>query len=264
MCDVDRTPEGLLVCRDTGEVLGVEFDHHSYHETPQFEPFTPAVHGLYVNVRRPMGPARGFSSPGARDRVKTSKFNAREYPLVKVLKFVSEVAGLLELPSIVVYDSAITLRKLYSSKNAVSECTVAAVILHSLASRGFSVPHQLYDLFDCSRGEVTSELYRLQRVLGSSTKRASLLEALEGKVEELCAATGCGDAELARRFVRRLYEVDKMFVQSFTVPTLAQAAVYLAARLRGVKIPLYMDVYMRVMRKLASRGLKLEVKVKCS
>jgi len=264
MCEVTTTPEGLRVCLDTGEVLGVEFDHHSYTETPQFEPFTPAVHGLYVNVKRPMGPARGFSSPGARDRVKTSKFNAREYPLVKVLKFVSEVAGLLELPSIVVYDSAVTLRRLYSSKNAVSECSVAAVILHSLASRGFSVPHQFYGLFDCSRGEVTSELYRLQRVLGLTFKRASLLEALEGKVEELCVATGCGDAELARRFVRRLYEVDRLLVQSFTVPTLAQAAVYLAARLRGAKIPQYMDMYVRVMRKLASRGLKLEVKVKCS
>lgn len=264
MCEVTTTPEGLRVCLDTGEVLGVEFDHHSYAETPQFEPFTPAVHGLYVDVRRPMGPAIGFSSPGARDRVKTSKFNAREYPLVKVLKFVSEVAGLLELPRIVVHDSAVTLRRLYSSKNAVTECTVAAVILHSLASRGFSVPPQLYDLFSCSRGEITTEAYRLQRMLGLTFKRASLLEALEGKVEELCAAVNCGDAELARRFVRRLYEVDRLLVQSFTMPTLARAAVYLAARLRGVKIPRYMDVYVRVMRKLESRGLKVEVKVRCS
>jgi len=264
MCEVTTTPEGLRVCLDTGEVLGVEFDHHSYHENPHHEPFTPAIHGLFVDVRRPMGPARGFSSPGARDRVKTSKFNAREYALVKILKFVSEVAGLLELPPIVVYDSAVTLRRLYSSKNVVSECTIAAVILHSLASRGFSVPHQFYDLFDCSRGEVTSELYRLQRVLGLTFKRASLLEVLEGKVEEFCAAVNCGDAELARRFVRRLYEVDRLLVQSFTVPTLARAAVYLAARLRGVKIPQYMDVYMRVMKKLESRGLKVEVKVRCS
>jgi len=268
MCNQVVTPEGLAVCRDTGEVVGAVFDQYDDFDSPQYEPFSPAIHGLVVDVKRPAGKLRGTPSPGARDRVKALKVSSRDYTLVKALKRVSELASLLELPRIAVYDASTVVKRIISSNvvKGVSDCTLVASLLYALKSRGFHAPLELFDVTECPKRVVFSELYNIQRALGLSPpqdRQVSLVEVINRKVEELCARAGCGDAELAKKLVRKLYETDKSIVQSHTVETVAKAAVYLASRLRGSHSKFF-TAYARVYKKIASKGLELEVRVKCS
>jgi len=253
MCNQITTSEGLIVC-ENGDVVGVDFDN----TTSTAEVFKLTIHGLFVDIKRPAGKIR--------DRVKVTKFTKTEYMLVKALSRVNELVKLLELPQIVASDASVIVRKLYSSNlSSMEDCMIIATIMHVATLRGFHVPQLIYEVTKCPKDEITSQLYYLHRILNTAHRHVSLLEIVEKRIEELCSSIKCHDVKLAKKFVRRLYEVDRTIVQSFTPTTVAQIAVYLASRLHGMKAPKsYLSQYTRMSRKLSRRGLVVEVRLKCS
>jgi transcription initiation factor TFIIIB Brf1 subunit/transcription initiation factor TFIIB len=186
------TPEGLIVCRDAGEVIGVEMEHSvPYGEAYADRPSWHVLPSLKPNLAAP----RGMRKPI--DWVKLY-FLKSEKKLVELLQRLHELASKFQVPQIVVDDAAVVLRKVLSthaSRPTSYDCLVYVSLLVALNVRGVRVPEELWREAWKAKCKVLSWATRLQHLLHRSDL-PRLRDRVAAMVEEKCRKLGV-DGDLA-------------------------------------------------------------------
>jgi transcription initiation factor TFIIIB Brf1 subunit/transcription initiation factor TFIIB len=199
------TPEGLIVCRDTGEVIGVVMEHSvPYGEAYADRPSWHVLPSMKPNIVAPRGMRKPVSwvKPG---------FLKSERKLVDLLQRLHELASRFQVPRIVVDDAAVVLRKVLSmqaSRPSSYDCLVYVSLLVALNARGARVPDELWREAWKARCKVLSWATRLQHLLPRSSV-PSLRDRIAVMVEERCRELGVnGDlASLAKRLALEAWDV---------------------------------------------------------
>jgi hypothetical protein len=198
------TPEGLIVCRDTGEVIGVEMEHSvPFGEVFAVRPSWHVLPSLKPNLAAP----RGMKKPI--DWVKPS-FLKNEKKLVELLQRLHELASKFQVPQTVVDDAAVVLRKVWSthaSRPSSYDCLVYVSLLVALNTRGLRVPEEFWREAWKTKCKVLSWATRLQSLLHRSNA-PSLRDRVVAMVEEKCRQLGVdGDlASLAKRLALEAWD----------------------------------------------------------
>jgi len=186
------TPEGLIVCRGTGEVIGVEMEpswpadgffveRPSWHAPPSLKPKPRSPRGL----RKPV------------DRVRPHFLRSDE-TLVELLTKLRELASRFQIPKATVDDAAVVLRKVVSmgaSRPLSYDCLVYVALLVALNARGLRVPEEFWREAWKTKCKVLSWATRLQPLL-SRSDAPSLRDRVAALVEEKCRKLGV-DGNLA-------------------------------------------------------------------
>jgi hypothetical protein len=180
------TPEGLIVCRDTGEVLGVEMEH----SVPYGEAYAdrPSWHSP-PSLKLKLGAPRGMRKPV--DWVKPG-FLKSEKKLVEILQRLHELASRFQVPQVVVDDAAVVIRKVLSthmSRPPSYDCLVYVSLLVALNARGARVPEELWREAWKTECRVLSWATRFQHLLYRSSA-PSLRDRIAAMVEERCRQLG--------------------------------------------------------------------------
>ena len=205
MCEgTITTPEGLIVCRDTGEVVGVVMEH----TVPFGEAFAdrPSWHMPSTLKPKPVTP-KGMRKPV--DWVKPHFLRSDER-LVELLQRLHELAPRFQVPRIVVDDAAVVLRKVLSarvSRPPSYDCLVYVSLLVALNVRGARVPEELWREAWKANCKVLSWATRLQHLLHRSSV-PSLRDRVAVLIEERCRELGVnGDlASLAKRLALEAWD----------------------------------------------------------
>jgi transcription initiation factor TFIIIB Brf1 subunit/transcription initiation factor TFIIB len=198
------TPEGLIVCRDTGEVIGVEMEHSvPYGEAYADRPSWHVLPSLKPNLAAP----RGMKKPI--DWVKLY-FLKSERKLVELLQRLHELAPKFQVPQIVVDDAAVVLRKVLSTqaiRPPSYDCLVYVALLVALNARGVRVPEELWREAWKANCKVLSWATRLQHLLHRSDA-PSLRDRIAVLAEERCRKLGVnGDlASLAKKLALEAWD----------------------------------------------------------
>jgi transcription initiation factor TFIIIB Brf1 subunit/transcription initiation factor TFIIB len=197
------TPEGLIVCRDTGEVIGVEMEpsrpdgvfveRPSWHAPPSLKPKPGRPRGL----RKPV------------DRVRPHFLRSDE-TLVELLTKLHELASRFQISKATVDDAAIVLRKVVSmgaSRPLSYDCLVYVALLVALNARGLRVPEEFWREAWKAKCKVLSWATRLQPLL-SRSDAPSLRDRVVALVEEKCRKLGVdGDlASLAKKLALEAWD----------------------------------------------------------
>jgi transcription initiation factor TFIIIB Brf1 subunit/transcription initiation factor TFIIB len=195
------TPEGLIVCRDTGEVIGVEMEpssgvfveRPSWHVPPSLKPKPERPRGL----RKPL------------DRVRPH-FLRSDKTLVELLTKLHELASRFQIPQTTIDDAAIVLRKVMSmgaSRPSSYDCLVYVALFVALNARGARVPEELWREAWKTKCKVLSWATRLQSLLHRSNA-PSLRDRVATMVEEKCRQLGVdGDlASLAKKLALEAWD----------------------------------------------------------
>jgi hypothetical protein len=205
MCEgTITTPEGLIVCRDTGEVVGVVMEHR----VPFGEAFAdrPSWHVPSTLKPKPVMP-RGMRKPVDYVRPHFLKSDER---LVGLLQRLHELAPKFQVPRIVVEDAAVVLRKVLSthaSRPQSYDCLVYVSLLVALNARGVRVLDELWREAWKTKCKILSWATRLQHLLHRSSV-PSLRDRVAILVEERCRQLGVnGDlASLAKRLALEAWD----------------------------------------------------------
>jgi transcription initiation factor TFIIIB Brf1 subunit/transcription initiation factor TFIIB len=231
MCEgTITTPEGLIVCRDTGEVVGVVMEH----SVPFGEAFAdrPSWHvppSLKPNLVAP----RGMKKPI--DWVKPH-FLKSEKKLVELLQRLHEIAPRFQVPQIVVEDAAVVLRKVLSmSRPSSYDCLVYVALLVALNARGVRVPDELWRETWKTKCKVLSWATRLQHLLHRSDA-PSLRDRIAVMVEERCRKLGVnGDlVALAKRLALEAWDAKvRSGVSRVGLKALVDAVIYAVLLVHG-------------------------------
>ena len=125
MCREVSTPEGLRVCADTGEVVGVEMEPAERvfdGVLPRYAPLSPSSHNLLEPVAlewRRDGRPRGLGPGGAvalearkARRGLRGRFAGSEAVAVRAFKLLRRLAGAVGAPRAVVEEASAVLRRL--------------------------------------------------------------------------------------------------------------------------------------------------------
>ena len=238
MCDgTVVTPEGLIVCRDTGEVLGVEMEHEPrsvWGESSHAMTLDRATH-YFVQLKRPKGGILGKQAPDA-GRVR-QRLEARDVKIVHVLSVLHEMAERLGAPRSVVEDVATALRKLLDSNSAKGlglddvECEVATALTVALSNRGMFVPDWLREY--CERGETLSRAMKYSQLIPRVTVMPAR-RTVEATAESLSAEIGLKGVTLAKKLATEAWDLKlKLGFNKGAPSAYARVAVYIVAKLTG-------------------------------
>jgi transcription initiation factor TFIIIB Brf1 subunit/transcription initiation factor TFIIB len=253
LCREASTPEGLRVCVDTGEVVGVDMDPVERvfdGELPRYAPLNLSSHNLLEPVglsRRRDGRPRGLGAGGAvaleasrvrrglRGRLAGSETAIRAFGLLRHL------AGVLGVPGVAVDDASAVLRRILSGgrRELLSnlECTVAGALVAAMEARGFHYsPSEVSEAAGVEWKCVADAARRveLQRLAPRRVAVLPMRERVAGHVARIASGPGLGRevAELAMR----LYD-EYVGVHGPRLPGLpesvAASLVHIAAKILG-------------------------------
>ncbi len=252
------TIEGLIVCRDTGEVMGVEMEHTvPYGEAYAVRPSWHAPPSLKPNLVAP----RGMRKPV--DWVKPY-FLKNERKLVELLQRLHEIAPRFQVPRIVVDDAAVVLRKVLStrvSRPPSYDCLVYVALLVALNARGVRVPDELWREAWKAKCKILSWATRLQHLLHRSDA-PSLRDRVAVLVEERCRELGVnGDlVSLAKRLALEAWDAKiRSGVSRVGLKALVDAVVYAVLLVYGEIEKARKLKPKNVARSLVNRMLVVEV-----
>jgi len=220
LCREASTPEGLRVCADTGEVLGVEMEPYERvfdGGLPRYAPLNPSVHSLLEPVTlswRGDGRPRGMGAGGAvaaeasrvrrglRGRLAGSETAIRAFGLLRHL------AGVLGVPGAAVGDASAVLRRILAGgrRDLLSslECAVAGALVAAMEARGFHYsPSEVSEAAGAGWKCVADAARRIELGLLAPRRAGALTlrERIAGHVDRLASRLGLGRgvAELAMK-----------------------------------------------------------------
>jgi transcription initiation factor TFIIIB Brf1 subunit/transcription initiation factor TFIIB len=256
LCREVSTPEGLRVCADTGEVVGVEMDPVERvfdGVLPRYAPLSPGSHNLLEPVAlewRGDGRPRGLGPDGAvalearkvrrglRGRIAKSEAVA-----VRAFKLLRHLAGAVGAPRVAVEEASAVLRRLFSGggggllARAGLECAVAGALVAAMEARGFHYsPSEVAGAagveWKCV-ADVARSL-ELRRLAPRRTAVLPMRERVAGHVARIASGPGLGRevAELAMRIYDEYARVHGPRLPSLPEST-AAGLVHLAARILG-------------------------------
>jgi len=233
--DIVKTPEGLYVCLQTGEVLGFEMLPGSPEEPPIA--LNPLSYGfIHLSAKRNPNPLKKQSS--APRRVKG--YTQVEAKLYKALARLKDIAAVFEVPLPALDDASILLRKVvathYTGKHPIGDCDLAAMLILASNARGFHVPPGLGEVCE-EPGGVTPYLVKYSKLAPRPARGATLKDRIEAEVSRLCALVGL-DGE-ACRMARELAWDTWLYKTRRRLPkgspsTMAKLAVHAMAKLTGL------------------------------
>jgi transcription initiation factor TFIIIB Brf1 subunit/transcription initiation factor TFIIB len=225
------TPEGLIVCRDTGEVIGVEMEpsrpdgvfveRPSWHALPSLKPKPKRPRGL----RKPVDQVKPHSLPS-------------DKTLVELLTKLHELASRFQIPQTTIDDAAIVLRKVMSmgaSRPLSYDCLVYVALFVALNARGARVPEELWREAWKTKCKVLSWATRLQHLLYRSNA-PSLRDRVAAMVEEKCRKLGVnGDlASLAKKLALEAWDAKvRSGVSRIGLKAVVDAVVYAILLVHG-------------------------------
>jgi transcription initiation factor TFIIIB Brf1 subunit/transcription initiation factor TFIIB len=241
MCDQTKTPEGLLVCRDTGEVLGVDFEEDWPGSPSSTVVYPPGYIRAPTFVPSPSGKPRGFRK--LKDKIMRRTLSGVELLLYRRLKRLMNIASYLGVNKKVT-SKAIELLSALHSKGVrrMTECDLAAVLLIAHNLYGLNPPVSLVEFQQCGDPEkgvnpmskLLARAIAISERLGVSLKVPSAEERLRFFVEEYARELGIKDQhsiEVAKSLALKFWRLRAHGV----VTTVAYCAAYIVAKAIGVK-----------------------------
>ncbi len=282
MCREVSTPEGLRVCADTGEVVGVEMEpaERVFDDVlPRYAPLSPGSHNLLEPVAlewRRDGKPRGLGPGGAvaletrrARRGLRGRFAGREAAAVRAFKLLRQLAGAVGAPRVVVEEASATLRRLLAGggggllARAGLECVVAGALVAAMEARGFH-----YSLSEVSEAagvgwKCVADAARRLELRRLAPRRAAVLpmrERVAGHAARIASRLGLGRevAELAMRIYDEYVRAHGPRLPSLPENT-AAGLVRLAAKILGLEGTVAERVAAKAYRRLAE-GLVIVVR----
>ena len=241
MCEQTKTPEGLLVCRDTGEVVGVDFEE-DWHGSPSGTVvYPPGYIRAPAVVPSPSWKPRGLRK--LKDKITRRTLSKGEYLLYRRIKKLVNIASSFEVQKKVL-SKAIEMVSTLHSKGVrrMTECDLAAVLLIAHNLYGLNPPVSLVEFQQCGdlekgvnpKGKLLARAIAISEKLGVSLKVPSAEERLRFFVEEYARDLGIKDQhtiEVAKSLALKLWRLRAHGV----VTTVAYCSAYIVARATGVK-----------------------------
>jgi transcription initiation factor TFIIIB Brf1 subunit/transcription initiation factor TFIIB len=282
LCREVSTPEGLRVCADTGEVVGVEMEpaERVFDDVlPRYAPLSPSSHNLLEPVAlewRRDGRPRGFGPGGvvaleARKarRGLRGRFAGYEAVAVRAFRLLRQLAGAVGAPRVAVEEASAVLRRLLSGGGggllvrAGLECAVAGALVAAMEARGFHYsPSEVAGAagveWKCMAD--AARHLELRRLAPRRTAVLPMRERVAGHVARIASGLGLGRevAELAMR----IYD-EYVRVHGPRLPSLPENAaaglVHLVARILGCEDTVAEKAVAKACRRLAE-GLVIVVR----
>lgn len=256
MCREVSTPEGLRVCADTGEVVGVEMEPAERvfdGVLPRYAPLSPSSHNLLEPVAlewRRDGRPRGLGPGGAvalearkARRGLRGRFAGSEAVAVRAFKLLRRLAGAVGAPRAVVEEASAVLRRLLAGggggllARAGLECAVAGALVAAMEARGlYYSPSEVAEAAGVEWKCVADAARRLE-LRRLTPRRVAVLpmrERVAGHVARIASGLGLGRevAELAMRIYDEYAGVHGPRLPSLPEST-AAGLVHLAAKILG-------------------------------
>jgi transcription initiation factor TFIIIB Brf1 subunit/transcription initiation factor TFIIB len=147
-CERTKTVEGLIVCKETGDVIGVEMTEEQFG-SPEFTVvYTPTAVDIPILLINRGDKPRGFSR--APDKTPRQTLGRSDAVLAEKLRKLKHLAGSLEAPRKVVLRAAEIVRKAHSRRvPKMDDCTIAAALLIAYNLSKLSPPVSLLEFQGC-------------------------------------------------------------------------------------------------------------------
>jgi transcription initiation factor TFIIIB Brf1 subunit/transcription initiation factor TFIIB len=241
MCEQTKTPEGLLVCKDSGEVVGVDFEEDWPGSPSGTVVYPPGYIRAPAVVPSPGGKPRGLRK--LKDKILRRTLSKEEQLLYRRLKRLVNIASSLEVNKKVL-SKAIEMVSALHSKGVrrMTECDLAAVLLLAHNFYGLNPPVPLVEFQQCGdpekhinpQGKLFRRAMIISEKLGLTLRVPSAEERLRFFVEEYAREIGLRDQraiEVAKSLALKLWRLRAYGV----ITTVAYCSAYIVARATGVK-----------------------------
>jgi transcription initiation factor TFIIIB Brf1 subunit/transcription initiation factor TFIIB len=255
LCREVLTPEGLRVCADTGEVVGVEMEpaERVFDDVlPRYAPLNPSAHNLLEPVAlewRRDGKPRGFGPGGAvalearkARRGLRGRLAYYEAVAVRAFKLLRQLAGAVGAPRVAVEEASAVLRRVLSGGVRLGllarlECVVAGALVAAMEARGFHYSPSEVAGAAGVEWKCVADVARSLELRRLAPRRVAVLpmrERVAGHVARIASGLGLGRevAELAMRIYDEYARVHGPRLPSLPENT-AAGLVHLAARILG-------------------------------
>jgi transcription initiation factor TFIIIB Brf1 subunit/transcription initiation factor TFIIB len=282
LCREVSTPEGLRVCADTGEVVGVEMEpaERVFDDVlPRYAPLSPSSHNLLEPVAlewRRDGRPRGLGPGGAvalearkARRGLRGRFAGREAVVVRAFKLLRQLAGAMGAPRAAVEEASAALRRMLAGggggllARAGLECAMAGALVAAMEARGFHYSPSEVAGAAGVEWKCVADAARLLELRRLAPRRAAVLpmrERVAGHVARIASGLGLGRevAELAMRIYDGYVGARGPRLPSLPENT-AAGLVHLAAKILGRECAAAEKAVAKACRRLAE-GLVIVVR----
>jgi transcription initiation factor TFIIIB Brf1 subunit/transcription initiation factor TFIIB len=282
LCREVSTPEGLRVCADTGEVVGVEMEpaERVFDDVlPRYAPLSLSSHSLLEPVVlewRRDGRPRGLGPGGAvalearkARRGLRGRFAGREAVAVRAFKLLRQLAGAVGAPRAAVEEASAVLRRLLARggggllARAGLECAVAGALVAAMEARGFHYSPSEVAGAAGVEWKCVADIARCLELRRLAPRRVAVLpmrERVAGHVARIASGLGLGRevAELAMRIYDEHARVHGPRLPSLPENT-AAGLVHLATRILGRECAAAEKAVAKAFRRLAE-GLVIVVR----